>query len=93
MDTTLPTHTGPFNSVPLDRSAMAIMGQNGDTKHLWNKSNPAEVEAAKMLFDHLVGVKKYLAFKVRRDGEQGQQVKVFSPKADGYIFAPPMQGG
>lgn len=72
---------------------MAIMGQSGDTKHLWDKTNDVEVEAAQMLFDKLVGEKKFLAFKVKKDGEQGQQVKKFSKKAEGYIFVPPMQGG
>lgn len=72
---------------------MEVMGQGGDTKHLWDKNNEVEVEAARMMFDHLVGEKKFAAFKIKKNGEQGQQVKKFSAKSDGYVFVPPMQGG
>jgi hypothetical protein len=83
-----------FGDIPDGMGAMAIMGKEGDTKHIWDKTKPAECEAAKALFNTLVNDKKYLAFKVKgADGSQGEQVKEFDPQEERYIFVPMMQGG
>jgi len=83
-----------FGEIPAGMGAMAVMGKEGDTKHIWDKSKPAECDAARALFNTLVKDKKYLAFKVKgSDGSQGEQVKEFNPEEERYIFVPPMQGG
>ena len=83
-----------FGDVPAGCGAMAVMGREGDTKHILDKNKAAEVEAARALFNTLVKEKKYLAFKVKgADGTQGEQTKDFDPNEERYIFVPPMQGG
>lgn len=72
---------------------MAVMGRRGDTKTIWNPENTDEVAAAKATFDELVGKKKYLAWSVKGDGDKGEQIRTFDPKAGKIILAPPMQGG
>lgn len=93
------THTQtPSPALPLTSETptgeMAVMGQEGDTKHMWDKAKPAEVEAARALFNTLVKEKKYLAFKcVGKNGDKGDQIRDFDPDAERLIFVPPMQGG
>lgn len=73
---------------------LEIMGVEGDTKVLWDKNNPEEVESAKRQFDFLVKQKKYAAFHVEGDkGDKGAQMREFDPKAERIIFVPPMAGG
>ena len=71
----------------------AVMGTNGDTKHMWDKSKPAEVEAAR---EHFKKLRKdgYLAYKVVGEkGDKGEQLVEFDPEAGAVIFAPAMRGG
>jgi len=71
-----------------------VMGKEGDTKSIWDKNNPDEVEAARKQFDFLVREKKYMAFHVEGEkGDKGKQMKEFDPKAERVIFVPPMAGG
>lgn len=71
-----------------------IMGKEGDTKQIWDKDNPNEVEAAKRQFDFLVKEKKFAAFHVIGEkGEKGAQMREFDPKAGRIIFVPAMAGG
>jgi len=76
----------------MSQSVMAVMGKEGDTKTVWDKDKPDEVEAAKIQFDALKA-KGYLAFKVDEDGEKGEVMKKFDPKAQKVILAPPVVGG
>ncbi len=82
-----------FGDVPAGMCAMAVMGKEGDTKYIWDKSVPAEVEVARSTFNGFVKDKKYLAFKVNAAGDKGEQVREFDPTHERYIFAPPMVGG
>lgn len=84
---------GSFTEVPQGFGAFAVMGLEGDSKHIWDKSNPDEIEAAKILFNTFVKDKKYLAFKVDAKGEKGEQVKKFDPNEERYIFSPALVGG
>ena len=36
-----------FEAVPVDHSAIAQMGEEGDIKYTWDPKNPAEVEGAR----------------------------------------------
>lgn len=82
-----------FGDIPSGKGAMAIMGLDGDTKYIWDKTQPAEVEVARNTFNSFVKDKKYLAFKVVGDGSKGEQAREFDPNEERYIFIPPMQGG
>ena len=69
------------------------MGDNGDTKSIWNRSNPAEVGAARVTYDDLTE-KGYRAYHVTgRDGDKGEPMGSFDPDCERMILVPPMQGG
>lgn len=71
-----------------------VLDHTGDSKHIWDKANAEEVEAAKRMFEYFTKEKKYAAFHVTgKDGEKGEQMRTFDPKAERVIFAPQMQGG
>jgi hypothetical protein len=72
---------------------IAVMDGSGDTKIIWSRDNPDEVENAREQFRRLKK-KGFAAFKaIGKDGHQGEQVDEFDPAAERYIFVPQMQGG
>jgi hypothetical protein len=71
---------------------IAIMDSTGDTKTIWDKSSPDEVENAKATFDRLTA-KGYTAFRVDKKGNKDGQMREFDPNAESIIFVPRMQGG
>jgi hypothetical protein len=87
---TMQTDTG---SPKAHRGEMAIMGKEGDTKHIWSKTNRDETDAARVLFDSLTK-KGHTAFRVTgKEGEKGEQMRTFDPEAERIIFVPPVQAG
>lgn len=84
---------GSFEDVPAGTHAIAVMGEPGDTKHLWDKRKEDEVEAARTIFKSLTK-KGYRAFHVTgKDGEKGEQMTDFDVNAERMIMVGPMQGG
>ena len=73
--------------------AMHILDNTGDTKKIWDSTKPDEVEAARKTFDFLVTEKKYLAYKVDNNGDKGQLMRSFDPKAEKMILQPQNVGG
>lgn len=72
---------------------MAVMGQDGDTKIIWDKTKPDEVENARESFNRLRS-KKYIAFRVEgKNGDKGEQITEFDPNAERIILSPPLVGG
>lgn len=72
---------------------IATMDGTGDTKRIWDKNNPDEVEDARASFDRL-RAKGYLAFHVTgKDGERGEQMTKFDPNAERMILVPAFKGG
>lgn len=72
---------------------MAVLGKEGDTKLMWDADDAVSTENAKNSFENFLK-KGYLAFEVEgKDGKKGKQVTKFDPKAERYIFSPPMVGG
>ena len=71
---------------------LAIMDRTGDTKSMWDKNNPDEVEAARTTFDKLKK-KGYLAFRVADGGKKGEVIREFDPSAESIILSPPVAGG
>lgn len=75
------------------KGEMRILGRLvGDTKIIWDPSKEAEVNNAKKTFEDLTG-KGYKAFKVRDDGEPGEQVTEFPKGEAKLILAPAIAGG
>ena len=73
-------------------SELCVMDQTGDTKTIWDKNNPEEVEVARATFDKLKK-KKYVAYSVGKDGEKGKVITEFDPDAEKLIMSPPLAGG
>lgn len=71
---------------------LRTLGQQGDTKLIWDVDNEVEVENAERTFDDLVK-KGYSAFAVKKDGEKGKVVTEFDPYAEKIILAPAIRGG
>lgn len=74
-------------------STLEITDHTGDTKIEWNKNVAAEVEAARETFSRMKENHKYLAYKVRRDGSQGEVIRAFDPDAERIVMVPQTQGG
>ena len=72
--------------------AMAVLGAAGDTKTLWDKDNPDEIDAARDTFESLTA-SGYLAFRVNKEGDKGDQMRAFDPDAERMIMVPAMRGG
>ena len=72
---------------------LRCIDETGDTKVLWNRSNPDEVEAARETFNRLKK-KGYLAYNVvGKEGAKGEVLAEFDPTAERLIMAPRMVGG
>lgn len=90
---TLATIDKALSEVPEHLNVFAVLGLNGDTKHVWDKTKPVEVKAAKELFERM-RKEGYLAFSVKAEnGEKNLQLHEFDPNAQQVIFTPQMQGG
>lgn len=93
VSTTLETKRCAFQEIPQHLSAVGVLGKDGDTKVIWDKNKPAEVEAAREMFDSL-RKKNYLAFRVTDEkGTQGEQIREFDPKVERMVMTPQMQAG
>lgn len=86
-------HMTTLIEIPEGKSVIEIMDPTGDTKLIWDSSNPDEVENAKRTFDDLKE-KGFIAYSVQgRKGEKGEVLQAFDETAERIIMAPPMQGG
>lgn len=71
---------------------MEIMDSTGHTKTTWDSDNNDEIVAARATFDRLTG-KGYKAFKVKKDGGEGEPMRTFDPEAEKMILVPPVTAG
>lgn len=71
---------------------MRIMDHTGDTKIIWDKNVPAEVEHARDTFKKFKD-KRYLAYSVESGGAKGTILKEFDPNIQSMILSPPLAGG
>ena len=74
------------------RREMRVMDGTGDTKTIWDADNPDEVANARKTFDEL-RAKRYIAFRVNKLGNKGEQMNTFDPTAEKMILIPPLVGG
>lgn len=84
----LETRYSDFEEIPDDLGAYAVMGQDGDTKHVWSPKKADEVEAARILFETLTK-KGYRAFKLTRLGMKGKPVPYFHDALGRVLFQSP----
>lgn len=66
--------------------------KHGDLKIMWDADKDDEVASARKQFDDM-RKKGYLAFKVDRRGDKGEQITAFDADAEKIIMAPQMRGG
>jgi hypothetical protein len=71
---------------------MAVLDPSGHTRTTWDSSKPDEVAAARHTFNELVA-KRYRAFRVKKDGGEGEPMTTFDPNAEAVILVPPVVGG
>lgn len=68
---------------------MNILDTTGHTKTTWDPDIPEEVAAAKKSFEKLTENGRYKAFKVKRDGTEGEPMKKFDSEAGAMILMIP----
>ena len=71
---------------------MRVMGVEGDVKVIWDAEKEDEVESAKKQFKELTG-KGYIAFSVKKNGEQNEKISRFDPELEKMILVPMVKGG
>lgn len=74
------------------QNEMEVLDTTGHTKTTWDSENSDEIAAARGQFDVLTK-RGYKAFRVKRDGSEGEPMKSFDPDAEKMILVPPVQGG
>lgn len=72
---------------------MEVLDPTGHTKTTWDPDVPAEVANAKATFEALTANKKYKAFRVKRDGSEGEPMSKFDADAAAMILVPAIQAG
>lgn len=81
--------------VPEGHGLMSTMRADaGDVRHMWDKNNADEVEAARVLFDKLTGGGGHIAYRaVGKRGSQGEVIRAFDPEAERIILVKQLGGG
>lgn len=73
---------------------MQIVGREGHTTTAWDPANPAEVEAARAMFEAMTSRSPpYRAFYVGKRGQQGSRMESFDPAAEQMVLVPQVVGG
>jgi hypothetical protein len=75
-----------------DKHVLVALDHTGDTRVLWDPTNADEISAAKAMFDSLKK-KGYLAYSVKKNGEQGEVVRSFDATEGKIIMTPQLVGG
>lgn len=76
----------------LGRNIIEIMDRTGDTKQMWDSRNPEEVSNARRTFNDFKE-KRYIIYRVNKDGSTGELMTEFDPNAERMIIMPPAFGG
>lgn len=81
-----------MNETTTGSGQLCIMDHTGDTRLIWDRTRPDEVEAARDAFNKLTK-KGYVAYSVKADGSTGTALTEFDPAAEKIILAPAVRGG
>jgi len=91
------TKDGWSTETPFEAAAgtivMSMMTGHGDIRKVWNAANADETEDVKRSFNHLVKEKKYVAYRVKENGEAGERMRDFDATAGKILLIPPVAGG
>ncbi len=75
------------------KHTMHTLDRTGDQRVMWDKNIADEVDAARAMFDRLIG-KGYMAYRAEgRKGTQGEQIRTFDPDAERIILVGTHAGG
>lgn len=79
-------------TLELEKSELAVMGHEGDTKIIWSRDNDTEIAVARAAFDKL---KKdgYTIYRTDKKGEASEKMDKFDPDAERLIAVPRVVGG
>jgi hypothetical protein len=76
-----------------NQGVIAEINSSGDTKIIWARDNPMEVEIARAAFDKAKR-SGFAAYTVEgKEGRKGRVIGEFDVEAERIILAPPMAGG
>jgi len=78
--------------IPEGTGLLAVLDSTGDTRIMWDPARPDEVEMAQDAFKK-AKKKGYVAHKVGTDGEPGEVIRDFDPRAGKIIMTPQLVGG
>ena len=70
---------------------LKALDETGDTELTWDPDKADEVDAARAMWNRLVGEKKYLAYRI--DGKERTKIREFHPKATKIVLTPQLVGG
>jgi hypothetical protein len=80
--------------VPEGHGLISTLDKSGDVRHMWDRNNADEVEAARNLFNDLTGDGGHIAYKaVGKKGRQGEVIRTFDPGAERIILVKQLVGG
>jgi hypothetical protein len=71
---------------------MQVMDPTGHTQVSWDSGDTAGLRVARETFDRMTG-QGYRAFRVGKDGGQGERLSQFDPDAEEMILIPQLVGG
>lgn len=75
------------------QSLLATLDPTGDTKIIWDRSNPTEAAIAREAFNK-ARAKGFMAYRViGSDGAKGEILTAFDATAERIILTPPLKGG
>lgn len=92
METTIEAVRPPQRKPLPHEGSICELHADGDYKTIWNPDKPAEVAAARAAFEDLKS-KGYLIYRADPEGEKGEQMRAFEPKASTLIAIPRVVGG
>ncbi len=76
-----------------NQGSMAVLGANGHTNLVWDRTKEEEVEGARDMFSAIKN-EGYMAYKLEgQDGRKGEVISEFDPNAERIVLTPPLQGG
>jgi hypothetical protein len=74
------------------QNEMEVLDPTGHTRTTWDSERADEVAAARSQFEELTR-KGFKAFRVKKDGSEGEPMKKFDADAEKMILVPPVEGG
>lgn len=79
--------------IPDGHGLMHTLDKTGDSRLMWDRSVPDEVDAARRQFDDLTG-KGYIAYEAEgKQGERGKVMKKFDKNVERIILVKQLVGG